>query len=830
MNKIKIISAIILIAINCNTIFSQAIEGGKLDNQTIRRMPLGYDKKPDGTVLPESAKRETKGEGTWFVYSDREGNSTYFDKNCTKPNIRLNYMEPLVVAAETDDAVRVVRFDVGSALPFREKNPGKKTEFVFQPNADDVGWIKKKNLLLWSYSIVNDSTKYTKKAISVKKLDNKKGGVPDIASIIQKGILDLYNYPEESPKNKAGKDITLFQYLFVYKYDADKKLYLVGKESRIKPGAGVSDIMLGWAPERQLQIWDNAVCLRINFDPEAVAERKQKNIEVTFFSDINSAKGFRDGKSAVGLPFIYDDPGKEENKKDNPYFFGFPIVDKDIREPNIYKTGYVTQTMNRQGKRIFSASKQAEINEDFENIKKSLLQVNIVFVVDGSQRNVMKSMAQAIQNMALFDNSSTKNKYKLGAVIYNDEKCENNPFKVFSLSSSKDKFIDNLIDEANAQPPCELNRSENGAPLYAALRKGSDLFDNAKETNLIVLIGTTSDPNKENQQSALKALTSKAVKLTLFQSLSKDGDLYDRFVKDCKYFLEENAKFFDNKYFKDEITSGKRKAVKLIPSDNFSYLENAGTPGSFTWVDPGEILKPNDISKKVQKILKDNENAINGIVERFEGNTTGAQKGVKEGAGEENEEETKQLMALLKSLNYSDSDIEQISNVQNYQLFIEAYTTIKNKNLSEELLTRTLFMSQREYQNLIEIFEKLEDNYSTSNNRTNVVATYRNIILQYKGGDGTNLDNNATNSFTMNDFMKLVTGLSGISQNPLFKKSLVDIENPKKTSDDEIAKLKTAFFNINKQLKEVKKNKSYLLVQDDGLFYWIPEKVFHVDL
>ena len=82
----------------------------------------------------------------------------------------------------------------------------------------------------------------------------------------------------------------------------------------------------------------------------------------------------------------------------------------------------------------------------------------------------------------------------------------------------------------------------------------------------------------------------------------------------------------------------------------------------------------------------------------------------------------------------------------------------------------------------------------------------------------------------MNDFMKLVTGLSGISQNPLFKKSLVDIENPKKTSDDEIAKLKTAFFNINKQLKEVKKNKSYLLVQDDGLFYWIPEKVFHVDL
>ena len=61
----------------------------------------------------------------------------------------------------------------------------------------------------------------------------------------------------------------------------------------------------------------------------------------------------------------------------------------------MYKTGYVTQTVNTKGDNIFSASRQAKINETFEGIKKNFTKVNILFVVDGSQRQFMKTIKKS---------------------------------------------------------------------------------------------------------------------------------------------------------------------------------------------------------------------------------------------------------------------------------------------------------------------------------------------------------------------------------------------------------------------------------------------------
>jgi hypothetical protein len=347
------------------------------------------------------------------------------------------------------------------------------------------------------------------------------------------------------------------------------------------------------------------------------------------------------------------------------------------------------------------------------------------------------------------------------------------------------------------------------------------MFDKANETNLIIFMGTTSDPDKSQRQAALDALIGKQVKLNIFQLMNKDGALYDDFIRDGRFFLEKNAAAFDAKHFKDEIKSGKRAAAKLIPSETYAYLENSGTPGTFAWKDAGESFQSNDISKKIIKLVKENESKMNELLSRYDHNTTGAERGIKD---LQNEEQTKQLMALFQDKGYSDKDIEALASEQNFQLFIEAYATTYNKNLSEPILNRTLFVTRGEYQSMTESFGRLEDSYSSSNVREGILNTYKEIILKYKGGEMKDVEN-----FTPNEFMKLVTGLSNISNNPLFNRSLADLNNVKKTSDEDISKLKSTFFNIDKKLKEVKKDKTAILDQDDETFYWIPETVFHVE-
>ena len=182
-------------------------------------------------------------------------------------------------------------------------------------------------------------------------------------------------------------------------------------------------------------------------------------------------------------------------------------------------------------------------------------------------------------------------------------------------------------------------------------------------------------------------------------------------------------------------------------------------------------------------------------------------------------------MALFLDKGFKAEDIDQLANVQNFQLFIEGYASVSNKNLAQPVLTRTLFISRTEYQDLVDIFANLNDSYTSSNQRTGAVNTYKEIIKKYKGSSGKDdlLD------FNLNDFMKLVTGLSGISTNPLFKRSLEDIQNEKKTSAEELAKLKNSFALINSRLKKVKSNKNLRLEQGDESYYWIPESVFHID-
>lgn len=322
--------------------YSENIEGCNLKNgkALLVKMPAAYDYPTGKRIELATAERTVrKQESFWPVYSDRENNPTYFDKKCKKENIKLHFLECFVVAEETDDAVRLVRFDP-IKQPFVEKQGTKKGELVFKENVEDVGWIKKKYLLLWDNSIVNETTKLSKKAL----LNSGQGESIQNSNSVFK--VNLYNYPENISKNKILKIRNAeFRYLFVLKEDSESKMILVSETKKIRSNL-VKEEILGWMLKNQLLVFDNSISLRPNYDLDAIAERKEKSFKVLFFKDLEGAKTYRDLGTSVLPNLEYFDADNSEHRYKNPFLYGFPILDKVENENDIYKVLYFENSDN----------------------------------------------------------------------------------------------------------------------------------------------------------------------------------------------------------------------------------------------------------------------------------------------------------------------------------------------------------------------------------------------------------------------------------------------------------------------------------------------------
>lgn len=810
MNELKKITFITFLTILFSIILplhlmAQKVEGGSVAGKTAPRMPAAY-RTPTGDILNAKAERNKSGDPIWIVYSDREDNKIYYDKNCTQEMGALNFLEACVVADESDDALRLVAYD-GADLPYTDKN-GKA---VFKNTAYDKGWIKKKYLLLWENCLIDRVTKYSIKAISVKKLPDN----GDYSSLLKNGVLDIYNSPKINKAGLLNKDVKLFQYFFVLKEDKESGTYLLSKNIHIYSGSATTDI-LGWVSINQIHLWNNAMCLRTNLDPKAILERKEKNIDVKFFKTFDDAKKFsNEGSAANNLLFLYSDP-TDENIKDNPYFYGFPIIDS-TKDRNIYKTGYITDTKSKNNKTVFKARDQAGYNEIYESAARQKLKINVVFVMDGSTNDHIKATARAIMDNPIIGNTErSRADYRLGAIIYNNPSCGSEPFKRISLTANKESFVSMLSNEGS-KSPCPIN-TKSGSALFEALEKASAMFNDNKTTNVIIIAGSASDINKAQRESVLLSLIKKQVMMHYYQVTNAGGNIYDDFIRDAKYLLENTSNSIDENNLSYHISKNAVQKAKLESIGDDFILTNSALPGALYTKDKGQSFSTAEINKRLKRLFTEINDKVLSYLSLYDETTVGARS-----ISESSDEDKKRLLLMFKGLGIPDNVCSKLVNENNFQLFILAYAPLKTPKLKEQLLIRNLFLSNREYQRLIESFNKLRD-VSSEGSRTGLINAYKDIITSYKGG---NVDAKKLDKFTSNDFLKLITSLPP-NNNPLFKKTINDLNDYKKTSDEEIDKLKKVFINMGLDLKRISSNPLNKIEQDDETFYWVPEKIFQI--
>ena len=800
----KIFHLLVLIFVFSSTRILAQVEGGALTKLTPKKVPYSY-LFPKGKVEGASCQRLDMSSGAynskyWFVYSDRDDNPTYKEKGLITPKSKISFREVFIVADETDKALRLVVFD-----PSNFAIDDSKDKAVFLPIAQDAGWIEKSKVLLWSNCLVDSTTSYAKKAVAVKKVDEKTG----FESLIKRGVLDFYNAPVADKNYENGKDVKLFQYLFIFK--EENNMLLLGNVNVVRANTFQYDIY-GWVSKSQIQEWSSAICLRINFDEAAIEDRQKKDLKPKFFRKYEDALAYKDGKNPESLIYLYSSPS--ENDKDNPYFLGYPIISQPDPKVPVFKTGYITNIVDGQGTNVFSAVKGAEIDSTGNDIINNKRKINVVFVLDGAERGFYRTLAKALDNNANIGNVNlTKNKYLLGSVTYNDKSCPELLTK-YSFKSNKDAFIGMLEEEGAKQVSC-VDRTA-GAPLNDALIGACNFFNNDKTTNVIIVIGNVTASDQAKREAALDALVRKNVKMFFFQTSNRGGRYYDNYVRDCKYLLEQMSNSKD-KDFEASIAKNKHKKSVFYCEGEHCKLVNSAIPGEYWGKDDGKQFTGSEMNIYLRNLLDKIETDINETVAIFE-----QQKGTEKKIVED-ESQLKEFQSWLMDEGFSQNVIDKLSTMNNFQLFIEGYTALKPKDATYPIFERTLFVAEKEFQKILESLEKLGGSYAPGEKRRGVVEASKNIILAYKG----KMDDAQIEKLTIENVYNLITGLS--TTNQLFKKKLKDIENPKTTSDQEIDKLQTSMQQVFRKIKEVKKNPNYKYEQDDQLFYWVPESKLNVE-
>jgi hypothetical protein len=151
------------------------------------KMPLKYETPYPGMSTSVTTER---GENIWYVIAAKDNIPVYSDQSCQMQKGTERFLQYFAVWQEDDDAVRLV------------KNRGTATlteNYKFNSNALDVGWVKKKDLVLWNRYLAID--KVPVRAIIRKTPDNRTlpSNMPGFNKHIADSSFDIYFVWKQEP-------------------------------------------------------------------------------------------------------------------------------------------------------------------------------------------------------------------------------------------------------------------------------------------------------------------------------------------------------------------------------------------------------------------------------------------------------------------------------------------------------------------------------------------------------------------------------------------------------------------------------------------------------
>ncbi len=786
--------------------------------------PVKFIVPKDGVNIGIDNGQKTVSGSTWFVYLINSDAGVYQSAAASKSISKINvamYSE-FIVVDETQDKIHLVT-DPGYNMAQRQ----------FSPQVKDYYWFSKRDFLLWKHCLVTQKGAINKKAMILNTI--KKGTTISSSSFSEK--IDFYTNPGLTVRRNE-KSPQLFQVYYVFAVTTNA--VLLGTQFRISNTEYINDDLLGWVSINRITSWDSRVAIEPTWELEQAELRKQYSIKASAFETSEAAVNYMQNSQSSVSAIWNADPYDER-------FIGewrrFPVLDKPTAK-GIAPIGIMGAIMSSGGQTA-NEEKYAELRRKFNGLSESLRNINIVFVIDGtnSMGPYFNSVANAIQKSMLQITSqygskvSIRNRLKFGAVVYRDAGSIK-PFELIKLTDEYPKLTA-FLNNIDTRDPGNNTISESvNYGLQMAIRNVGWDANSANESNFIILIGDAGNHKLNNsyQVSANKVedgLIELNANFLAFQVNNGNNSTYDDFIKDNSNLIINcaNRKYgeFKSTYMLDLYGT----SPSFVKVGNSITTKNSVKMGMLVAPAKGKKLAPIEIENRIGELITianaNNEKFLSAFEKIVEGGI-GVESMATEIDNNSNNNSNVSIYVsnfspaiaeVLKSMNLSKNDIDLLKK-DRAQFYIEGFAPLVTKHNKEDvrLFSNVLFMNKLDLSELINKFNKLTTGTSGSTQRKNMQDAWKELYLRYVGES----TNEAIENLSIEEITQSVFDLPGKSS--LMKKvKLGSITDERQIDNVTFQKYVNEIQQKKRMLETIfnSPNYDYSFRSNNELYYWISE-------
>jgi hypothetical protein len=754
-------------------------------------------------VLPKLEQSERRSiNSKWVVYSDRDDNFTYTEPDSTSDRInRLSYLQPLYVVGETDDFVQVIAYD-------RSPEAIDLNTLTIKKELASYGWLPKSRALLWICSMVDEKTKFTRKCLAINSIQS----LIDIESQTTSGKLVLYTQP--GGKRPTESRVLLYNFVFVFKEEGN--YLLIGKKMIMAENSVQTDI-LGWVSKDIVQPWSHRVAL----EPLAGgpgAERRRLETPARLFTQESDAAHYARGEEFSPYNVIpYEDKYAEPM---NPIIPRLPILKEVSKDPLIYYTGTVTPVFNSNNDEVMSVEEQSKVNEQYEVIRRKRSNVNIVFVVDGSEymrrytRPICTAVRRATNTMKSMQ--STAN-FEYGAVFYRsvaEKDCGLDEIRQKALTTDEEALI-KFLGREEVRDDC--GTSGEYRSVLKGIKRAIDLMskeDSKNETNIIILIGARGNDNKDYDQKEQLAQELARINCSLmaFQVQNVESEeSFQRFYTGVDIAIRRSETLISQEH--SDIWPTKTEAV-FQPRDGGSILEmpfpqDAPVPGLLIQTDPGNPMDPVLLEREIRNIIVGCIDNNDRLFAKGDAHTRGMGKRVVMDEA---------LRNMLGQMNV-EIDLLKLASYDNIQFFRHGYTPMSRVGSSDDFYGYVLLLSDLELRKLMRELETLvgDESLTLSERRKHIEEAFKALAKTYFGfGES----KSKVDIMSMADVLDRLYGVPGYKRSEVFNVNLNDIDN---LAPGQVEEIKDEFATKLTLIEEFIRMNHFDNFSE--VYYWLPQRI-----
>ncbi len=816
----KILRLILSLILITSGLWADNMVGKKPLDQPVKfQMPAANDNLAiDLSIADDEARMDIP----WEVYSDRDDNSTYLTQKGQKEFKTLQYLDNFFVYEEAGDYLHIIKDDQFN------KN-------IFSNAAEDYGWIKKSNLLLWNHDLVTKKGNINRKAMILNTVEHLKGknesDTPDIVKF-RKG--------PEGYAHLTGEESQLFQFFYIYKISTDGQSVLLGKNSFFGPTT-VKKVMKGWVPRSRAIFWFNRLAVEPNWEDEAVQQRKNGK-KATFFANKPEARKFKTNSTINDKEIIWNNDPLSINRLIGEWR-RFPILRAEADDKDIITTGVMGDIYTKEGKLLADENRKiAQMKRKIDNQIAHKRNIKIVFVVDGtrSMAGVFKAVSDAVKSTAEKLNLEYRGKYgensiDFAGVIYRDY-SEGRARQCRTLSFNSSQSFEQFFDPTKAR---DINNNTYYESMYLGLETAlRSLGLDKDQTNVVILIGDAGNhyPDKKGR-TANKIAKLMAEKYCHFIAVqahnSSRSKAYDAFIKQNKVIAYSAAtkyrKILSKKY-KDLYDLGE---LEWNQTGNKFNLTQSPLGAKVIGLNSNTEMNQTEMQREIEQFIKGVDTSNDSLIAKL--------NRIVGGAGFENEQHTHQsdiheqetddfytlpfaegIWAVFQQSGLSLEELATLK-VDKYQVYTPGYTTMRVNGQSKPLMKRVLLMDATELGDLERCLRKLRSATSGSQRREALYETWLEILKEYLG-ESQNED--LLKNLSMEQINKKLWELPG-THSMIGDIKLKDIHNEAILTDRELniyiskilekhGKIQNIFFSHNYR---------YGFRSNERPYYWIEESL-----